>query len=619
MAMQTSIDKFVSSFTKARERNEEFFGEEPIPRYSEYYVMTVRHARELSVHADGLFPFKLLRSRAPNEQPDEFEYRRLNYQPVTQPAWEKAEKTVNRIWNRNNFKVTWHDQDSTPDDEKAQTYFEEDYPEYKSIYSYFENVVTSFTFKDPNAVVVIKPRDIPTKLDIDGDLKADQTELLEPIAQLYESKQVVSYVQGVHVMVLTNERVRLEGDGKGEATGKVYEFYDDQIIYRLVEFGKKTSVQIRIDIYYEHELGYLPAWRLAGKPQQMGEKTINQSYFDAAIPKLNIAVTNSSTLFMSIYAHAFPQRWEYVDPCKSEGCEQGYIWDHDRSHRTVCDNCNGRGVVTTQSPLGTKEIRTPDQLDNADVFSSISIPPMGYVSPSDVILKFLQDLIKESIAEAFMFINIDISNSKIQGGETATKIIIDREEMFAFLLKLTNVEYDLLGNVIDTAGAMRYDPSNIEFEDPDITKPTEFRIRNQEEVTEEIGRAVENHAPDTIIKDLLKELYEIRFNLIDNRDATIRLIFFSDRALTKTELDINAGISIGTFAKWEKVLHDSIEIFIKDAQIADEKFFEKTLEEQRTDIQERAKLVAVAIAPPATGTTESIIAEANAEPTGANQ
>jgi len=613
------FQKFTKKKQAAEKEENEFFQEEPIPTYSEYYVLSVRHARALSVHADGLFPYELLRRRAPNEHPREFDYRRWNYQPITKPAWERAEKTVNRIWNRNNFKVFWHDGDKVAPEEKAQTYFEDIYPEFKSIYTYFENVITPFTFKDSNAVVVVKPRFIPVIQDADGDLKADQSELLEPIAFLYESHQVLSYAAGISVLALTSEKTKLSDDLKGEMSGRVYEFYDDMAIYKLFEEGTKAKRTIRIELYFQHNLGYLPAWRLPGKPQQLDFRTINISFFSAALPYLNNAVIDASTLFMSKHAHAFPQRWEIVDPCKADGCRNGLVWDSEKNRDIQCKRCRGTGERTIQSPLGTYKIRTTDTTDDPDVFASIPKPPFGYVQPSDTILKFSRDEINDAIEKAFMFININVSNTQIQGGETATKIIIDREEMFAFLLKLSNSLYGLLQNVINTAGRMRYDDSDIKFKAPDITKPQEFRIRNQEELTEEIARNIEAGSPDTIIKELLRELYEIRFNLIANRDDMINLIFFSDRALTKSELDINAGISIGTFAKWEKVLHDSIEIFIKDEMIAAEKFFEQTLEDQRTAIQKAAQLKAAEIAPAPTGTTQNILDEANNGATGTDQ
>lgn len=604
---------------KKREKDEDDeFIDEPIAPYSKYYMLTVEHARALEVHADGRFPYELLRRRAPNEHPEEFRYRRQNYQPITTPTWEKAEKTVNRVWNRNNFKVVWDDDDSTPTEEKAQTYFETIYPEYKSIYSYFENVITPFNFKDPNAVVVVKPRTIPTKRDVNGDEVIDDTELLEPIAFLYESDRVLEYSQGVFVLALTSERVKLSDDAKGERSGHVYEFYDDQSIWRLVETGTKTERKIIIELLIEHKLGFLPAWRLSGKPQALDERTINMSFFSAALPYLNLAVIDASTLFMSKHAHAFPQRWEIVNPCVAQGCDRGRIYSDDRTTHTACTTCHGTGGVTAQSPLGTMQIRTPDKTDDPDVFASIPTPPFGYEEPSDTIMKFLRDEINTGEEKAFMFININVSNTQIQGGETATKIIIDREEMFAFLLKITNAVYDLLGNVINAAGHMRYDNSDIQFKMPEITKPQEFRIRNQEELTAEIARAQESGSPDTIIKELLKELYEIRFNLVANRDAMINLIFFTDRALTKSDLDINAGISIGTFAKWEKVLHDSIEIFIKDAVIENKDFFEMDLVDQRTKIQELAQAQAILIAPAPTGTTDNIIEAANG-PTAVNQ
>jgi len=59
------------------------------------------------------------------------------------------------------------------------------------------------------------------------------------------------------------------------------------------------------------------------------------------------------------------------------------------------------------------------------------------------------------------------------------------------------------------------------------------------------------------------------------------LILFADGLIGKSDVEINAGVTIGKIEKWEAVLHDRIQNFIKDQP---EGFLDKDIAAQKQDL-----------------------------------
>lgn len=570
------------------------------------YEKTVELSRKLRVHADGRFPDTLLGKAHPNETDPEFKYRIDNYQAVTQPAWANSLKTVNRIWNKSNYTVQWPKVDEDNKD-APQTYFEQIYPTYQSIYKYFSSIVTDLTFKDPNAIMVGRPRVIPEKLDKDGNLEADQNQLIEPIAIIFSSKQVMRFEENVFVLVLTARTSRLDDDDVGVKTGLIFEFYDDEVIWTITQIGKKKKPVFTIEKLYRHNLGVLPAWQLPGIDKQFKEFAFKASFFQPAVPNLNEAVIDNSNLFMAKTSQAFPQKWELTQPCNNEDCRNGFIDTDGDGGRVECPTCHGTQQIS--SPLGVHQIPVPAEQTDSTIFSSIPTPPAGFISPNPAILEFLRKEIEANIVMAFAFVGIDISNTQVKGSDTALGKMIDREETFAFLLRVAGDMFPLMQSVINTLGRMRYVKV---FEPPVITPPVTFKIRTEAELIEEITAAKKAGVNETTIKELNKQLAEQRFNTTVDSTQKIQLIYRADSLTVKTDLEINADLTLNKINKWQAILHDNIEIYIAEELDDNAKFFENKIEDQVAALEAKAQEQAATTAQN-NGTTEGVLSSANAQ------
>ncbi len=120
------------------------------------YISALELDEKVHIHANGnVFPEKLLKERAPRQMEEEYNYMKGAYQPETMPIWQMAISNTNRILNEQNYSVIWDKQEFSGD--IPEKYFTENYPGYRSIFSFADNVLKPTKINYPNSVVAIKP------------------------------------------------------------------------------------------------------------------------------------------------------------------------------------------------------------------------------------------------------------------------------------------------------------------------------------------------------------------------------------------------------------------------------------------------------------------------------
>jgi hypothetical protein len=564
-------------------------GTKKLPAYTPVYRESVDALERISVHAEvGKFPHRLFTKRAPNQTKEEFEYIESTYKNTTFPIWNRFNGFINRIWNDQNWSIKWSE-DSSKD--SPQVYLESGYPVFKSLEGYFKSIVTPLKEKDANGVIAHKPYYIPVKNNDAGELVVDDTQLIEPIACIYNSSQVVGFLESEYVMIELGEKSLVDYGGGKERSGIVYEFYDRENIWRIFQVGKKIDYKFEYTIYWNHNLGYLPASKLKGIPEQKEMEILYQSHFMAAVDTMDDITLDDSYLRIIKAGHAFPHKWEYVDDCdysnENGSCMGGSVQEFKAGEgvQTVqCPNCHGTGKAKSSSPLGVYQVKAPNQNANGGS-PDMQIPPFGWVAPDPSIMEFLRKETVYNEQKALSILNLT-SSSDVKGDTTAISDMIDREESFSLVQNISSQVFDLYGFSIKCHIQMR---NGKEYPLPELNDPKNFSIRNETELTAELALAKEKGLPEIAIRKILHDYLITRFNADARTLYMVDLTFYADRLICLSSVEVAQKKLSGAVANWEDILHTSIYSFIAELIVSDPKFFEKDIEAQKALVVEKAK------------------------------
>jgi hypothetical protein len=550
-----------------------------MPDFYHGYKESIKLYNEVKPHAlHDYFPDELFRSKAPNETPQEFEYRKHLHKAmgsITRPYWEKALQEINRIWNEKNYTIAFGEVKKAGFDKvQPSEYFFDKYPTYGNIEAFFSSVVTEQKINDPNALLCIKPY-----------REVSETEMEEPFAFIVHCADVFAFKDGEHALILSAEKSKVLFNSREVLEGLVFYYYDRDAIYKIYQAGKKTDYQFIYELYFEHNLDELPCYKLLGKPHQCETHVYYESYFGPAIPALNDALVDNSTMRISKFSHAFLQRWEYAQDCDNVDCENGYVRIGDGKGTRLCDRCKGTGKTTYLSPMSVIQVNPPNKARITEDTTDMHIPPAGYIDLNPEILKFLGEQTDANISKAFEMLNLEISLTKVKGSETALGKQIDREGLFAFLLKISKELFQLLEKTIDFMGRMRYGDA---WEGVTIVYPQNFAIRTDADLTRELAEAKKNGLPDAVIKELMVSYVDTRFNNDARGKQFFSLIINADPLVTYTPAEIASFKALNIFAAWEVYLHNNIRKLVQQLAV-EEGFFDRPYLEQETDLIALAK------------------------------
>lgn len=558
--------------------------------YSEEHAKKVELSDRVAVHCEiGKFPEKLFITRAPNQTTQEFDYIKANHKTVSFPVWVKYLGVLNRIWADQNWSIHWPDASDSERD-----YIYKEIPFYGSTENFFKTLITPIKGKDANAVMVVKPYEIPVLVDDEGEpvLDADNDLQIDPTAKpitypvIYPSIRVIKFVKDRYALVELTERSQILVGKEKKYEGRVYELYDENRIIRIVQVGKQDKPEFKSSVYWTHNLGYLPVWEMQGVPIEFEDRILWQPPFMAAVESLDLMLLDNSYLITQKAAHAYQQKWEVSNTCEHVDdqwgmCVSGYLGTGEDRHK--CAGCNGTGKQRP-SILGVYQVAAPDA--NNPSIGNVPIPPFGWVAPNPEILMFLVDELKRHLDDAESILNLKSSDSNAKGDETALGKQIDREELFSFLLSVANQTFELFVNCNKAVIEMRFGKG---AKLPDVSSPKNFTLRTEQDITEEIVSAKEGGAPDSVIRNLLLEWVSIRFNDGGKVMKITEIAFAADKLATLSSSEITAKVIAKTVSAWQDTLHTFVYSYIDFFLRTDSKWFDKKIEDQVKDLENKAK------------------------------
>lgn len=545
-----------------------------IPEYTEIYRESLRMCKDIALHSDP-YPdtTEFYNRRFPRATDEEKKDRKDKSENKTLLYFSKAENEFAVIFADGNYQPIWKEQNSEDKQFNTRAYIESEYPVYGSLKSYYASVFLPEKIRDPNAVIVHKPVAFPAH---------NQPKITQAI--IYGCDRIISFSHikdaTDHVLLLTDRKSKVLFGKRKQMVGLVYEFYDDTNIWKITQVGRQVDYTFDIEISYEHNLKnengipVFPCDKLKGTPITVGEEILYQSVLFPVIAHLNEAKADESNHTLVKDGFAKPLLWRITEFCTF--CHNGKITGVNGEED--CKACKGTGkLVFSNQPGSVTDVMMPPKLNpNRPVPPT---PPMGYVFPPVEGIESIRKGIKETIIDAFLLINIDVSG--VLKVKTASEVILNLSQKSKMFEGFANEAYNCLQRSIAFIGTMRQKS----FNPPVLDAPPSLALHTTTDLALEYNESTK--FPEHYRLMVYKQLQSQRFGTADLNKTT--LIIASDRLLTLSPLESSLKVAAGLAQKWEDILHTSASNILETVLEKNEKLFEMSVPDQVKLMHEEAK------------------------------
>lgn len=547
------------------------------------YEKACEHANYMAIHIYGKKPDELLNRARPREDPEVLKYRLDNWEPTTKAAADKAVHVVSKIFNPNLYSIRWKKE--TREVNELKDYMLYYYPDYNSVMSFNKDVMLRKMLCDPNALMVIKPQEVPM----------DQTQRPEPMTVIYGCESVWDYDRDHYLVYLRTEKT-----DKREYF--YFEYYDkiQYIAFRAYYDASNRTINIEEEERYVHNFDDIPAWLLRGNSVALDNgKIMFESFFAAALPNWNLAIIHESDLMGAYITHMHPQKYEMTEECGYEfpwegaayRCRGGTIkYPYGDGQRSMdCPHCYGTGQTSVKSPYGV-HLFNKAKLDDAPNNQL----PVGYVTiPTDA-TKMLEERTREMIRKGMWAINMDVED-KVGEVQSGVAKVIDRSAQNDTLSNIATVVFDIHTTNqfyfinkymfdVESSSKGRTSDENL----PEINKPTSFDVASAAELINNYKAAKDSGLDRNFLVSKQIEILSRDFSTNpDIKKYNIALLELDPLpGLSVDEIDLE--ITKGRIRKVDGVIHDNIKPFVDRAISEDQEFLTKTRIDQLAILEKYA-------------------------------
>lgn len=557
--------------------------------FHNYYKKTIEIEEQMAVHADGIYPKKLLDERRPNEPLEVKEYRKIIWSAKTKPTFYKIFSSLQKIRRSQDWSIRYENQDQFSkirEQETLEDYCETMYPGFYSVTNWVFTLMLRKYLIDPNAVVFVAPitREIP------------ENEYLKPIAQIFDSKNVIDYVHEDYA-VLLNPTGAVYISGNKPVRGKTYWIITTEQTFRYDQINGR--MQFALVDRYDHNLGYLPAFKLKGIIVDQTENMhLYESKINGVIPEFDEAVREYSDLQAAKVLHIYPERWEFAQnectACKGQGLARNPAWYEGCAAEVMaqiqCTTCQGRGF-TVAGPY-SKIMVHPVKNAAIEGIAQIPTPPAGYVEKDVDIVEIMDQSVEKHIYNALAAINFEFLQ-KTPLSESGIAKEVDKDELNNSVHSIAEDIVAAMDSIYWLIALYRYKelyaPEDIVEMIPDVHVPEKFDILSSQHSLDELTSA-KTAKINPVLQGAMEELFaNARFNTDPSVRDKLVLILKLDPLPNITEDDkmsrlSNKGITLETY-----VISSNIQEFVQRAIEEDQKFVDLELEKQREVLKKYAK------------------------------
>lgn len=354
------------------------------------YPDTVKEYAELKVHIDGEYPKEVIETVRPSEPAHIKEYRKSIFAAITMPVVSKVFNSASKIRKSSDWVIRF-DKSKVPssiaESETPDQYYNHSFPFFGSLTSWTFSMFLKQYGCDANMLMVVMPI----------DWKINSNEYYRPFPYLFNSPQVVEYVQDDYAIVKSTDKSSfMFGDIPME--GEVYYVITTTDIQRWEQRDNvKGFAQTGTFI---HNFGKLPAWRVGGVGHKAMDNTFYfRSRFYPMLPYLKEAVREYTDLQAGVIQHLYLERWEYEGPtCKT--CQgSGKVKKGEKTVKCPA-GCNKGAVMS--SPYETMIVRRP-RAGEAPAPS----PSAGFIDRNPEIIKVQDARVDAHCFKALAAVNME--------------------------------------------------------------------------------------------------------------------------------------------------------------------------------------------------------------------
>ena len=507
-----------------------------------------------------IYPAHLLSVRAPNQTDQQAAYIKANYKPTTLSVFEDFKATISRAFADQNWSIRYNPElEPIFGEDTFQRFVNAEIERFGSLEMFIKTMLPTLKLIDPNGIIAIEPEDIDTVMTEEGE-EVVSNELVKPMPEYYSCKSIVGQKYGEYYMVITDEHSEVKSGSKSEHSGIVLEIYDTMNIWKVYQYGKKQDMLFsEPELYFQHNLGYVPCHKLEGTPVLIGGEINFQSPFITAVPLLDQVVLDESYLQISKATSAFPfmvalgEICEFIDR-EGNKCQDGQIFDPINGGYRTCSSCNGSGVKSRFSPTGMLLIKPKTALSEGD--SALSGEYLKFVSPPMDTLNFLRTEIEQQMAKARRILHLPSSDESGTIGEasTATGSLNKLRALYAFIKPISDQLFSMYEFCLITMGRMRYGDF---FGGVNLVYPTSFDISTPSDYLAVISEGVKAGVPPSITFSNVYNYIKAIHYTDEETSAVYDLILNADELLLMNSADIALRVANGTIEKYQDVIHHS--------------------------------------------------------------
>lgn len=560
-----------------------------------FYRDTIAVAEAMDLHATGGknpdgTPTdrlkKIIWERRPNEPQEVMDYRLKIITPKTKPTFSKIFSSLQKIRRSSDWSIRYEGEyPKIAEGETLEDYADENYPGFTSLTNWVFTLLLRKYLIDPNAVVYVAP--------ISKDVQVNQ--YLQPIAQVFDSKNVIDFVEGDYAVLLNPVGAVFYSGGK-PMKGKRYIVCTTMQILTYDQVDGRQRFQLTDT--YDHELGYLPAFKLKGViVEQNTDSFLYESRISGILPELDEAIREYSDLQAAKVLHIYPERWEFTQfectTCKGTGKRQNPLW------HTGCDasimahiDCNAPGCRSGYVVSGpySKIMVKPAGMGE----QSIPTPPAGYVEKDVEIVKLMEESIDAHIYSALSAINFEfLSNTPLSESGKAKEV--DKDELNNTVHSIAEDIVAAMDNIYWLIALWRYRQLYGEEEISDmvplIPVPEKYDILSSDHLQQELTNAKTSKFNPALLNQMEIEYADKKYYTDPTIRNMVQLILTLDPLANITEDDkmsrlSNKGITLESY-----VVSSNIEQFIRRAIEESKGFVDKATKDQRIILSNYAKEV----------------------------